>query len=145
MLVKIGKYIGFCVYHRSYLLWPPVHNTIHFTPFIRTDTSSIAREIVSPTHEYPPFRIRRFLLAPRLIAGSPMKAPAKGDMTTYSFFETFPCCCCCCCCSCRGVRVVERRDRLVVMQACFPSEIDTGADSSRSPHARSLHHTPPQQ
>ena len=23
MLVKIGKYIGFCVYRRSYLLWPP--------------------------------------------------------------------------------------------------------------------------
>ena len=24
MLVKIGKYIGFCVYRRSYLLWSPV-------------------------------------------------------------------------------------------------------------------------
>ena len=24
LLVKIGKYIGFCVYRRSYLLWSPV-------------------------------------------------------------------------------------------------------------------------
>ena len=24
MLVKIAKYLGFCVYRRSYLLWPPV-------------------------------------------------------------------------------------------------------------------------
>ena len=24
MLVKIAKYIGFCVYRRSYLLWSPV-------------------------------------------------------------------------------------------------------------------------
>ena len=24
MLVKIGEYIGFCVYRRSYLLWSPV-------------------------------------------------------------------------------------------------------------------------
>ena len=24
MSVKIGEYVGFCVYHRSYLLWPPV-------------------------------------------------------------------------------------------------------------------------
>ena len=24
MLVKIGKYIGFCLYRRSYLLWSPV-------------------------------------------------------------------------------------------------------------------------
>ena len=24
LLVNIGKYMGFCVYRRSYLLWPPV-------------------------------------------------------------------------------------------------------------------------
>ena len=28
MLVKIGKYIGFCVYRRSYLLWSPVISTV---------------------------------------------------------------------------------------------------------------------
>ena len=24
LLLKIGKYIGFSVYHRFYLLWPPI-------------------------------------------------------------------------------------------------------------------------
>ena len=27
LLVKIGNYIGFCVYRRSYLLWSPVIDT----------------------------------------------------------------------------------------------------------------------
>ena len=31
MIVKIAKYIGFCVYRGSYLLWPPV--IVGFNPF----------------------------------------------------------------------------------------------------------------
>ena len=32
LLVKIAKYIGFCLYRRSYFLWSPVIVQLQFTP-----------------------------------------------------------------------------------------------------------------
>ena len=44
LLVKIDKYVGFCVYRRSYLIWPPVI----FFPRAREQLTTAVASVPSP-------------------------------------------------------------------------------------------------
>ena len=61
-MVKIGKYIGFSVYRRSYLLWPPVVAQFQGV-CLDTGESANAERYLDEISPKPPVLLRVYVLS----------------------------------------------------------------------------------